>query len=185
MRLLKKRICEAKTSRAFAFLQNPLLANIPQSTIPQERDNLISVRPKKTFKRTFAIKSRGLIGKKIVRSFITAIFNFAISDSARHYLTSLLKEAGESFESFTGYIKSIRCFGDHLFSPLSILMPQEEESYEVLAYKKMFKVAIEIFLKFCSVNWILQKKMIDRGIFFRYRYKLLKRIRLFVDSQRN
>jgi len=115
--------------------------------------------------------------KNIAKNFGKAICNFSLSSVAAPYLEKILAKEKITVEYFKNFINYAKQKIDGLFSFRSVLMPAENESPAQIAVKNAFKQISEVFIKYFSVNWIFNGKMVHKRAHLFFRFKILRRIK--------
>jgi len=113
--------------------------------------------------------------KNVAKNYGRAICSFASSDLAKPYLTNLAMKEGVGLDDFVNYVKNMKEKIDGLFRFRSLLLKESGNS-DHKAYKKMFQMISEIFIKYFSVNWIFHSKIQYRQTHLNFRFKMLRRI---------
>ncbi len=193
MRFLKNKIQLAKNNLSYQDkstssctlqphqnLQNDTLSeqieqNLSNNSSPSKRSRVPGVT--KTSQATLSIKN-------IVKNYGRKICSFATSELAHPYLEVLLEKNQVNRDDFLQYLNHSKEKINGLFNFRSLLLSNDSDSEEVKGYKRVFRGIGEIFIKYFSVNWIYNSKMVHKRAHLYYRFKMLRRIQcpeLFIN----
>lgn len=189
MRFLKKKIAMAEASKGKESPQHqPTISEPPTSSrretrsmkkkreeaqtgLPRNEDDEYRSNSKYVFEETM------LSTKNLAKNFGKAICTFASSKMAASYLKRFLEKEDLSEKDFLEFVEKARCEINGLFNFRRVLLPTEKDSREIIASKRVFVLISEVFIKFFSVNWIFNGKVIHKLTHLHYRFKMLRRIK--------
>jgi len=174
MRFLKNKI-----AKAFNHLpkEEPPPSDLTKEESGSEQKGSIHSNKRRRLPGVSFTPEKVKITKNIVINYGRAISTFATSKLADPYLKPLLLEHQVQKKDFQGYVKSMKDNIGGISSFRQMLVTLEEDSKDVLAYKKTFAALAEIFIKYFSVNWITHGRMGHKDVYLKYRFKMLRRIK--------
>ena len=114
--------------------------------------------------------------KNIIINYGKAISSFALSRLAVPYLKTHLENEGVSMKGFIDFVGEAKEEIGGIQSFRNLLLIKPEDSTLMIKYKKIFKLISEVFIKYFSVNWIMNGKVIHKLVYLKYRSKVLRRI---------
>lgn len=118
--------------------------------------------------------------KNIVKNYGRMICTFSLSNMAAPYIKDFLNNSQTASQfNQTNFFQWISDHKRHLsnIEQLKALLPiNENEDLETLTFKKLFQQLGRIFIKYFSVNWIFQSRMIYKTTYLKFRMKMLRRI---------
>jgi len=115
--------------------------------------------------------------KNIVKNYGRAICSFIISDLGVPYLTPILVRERVRLEELRTFISNEKERIDGISSFRRLLLPNESDEAQVIAFKNILKEMSVVFIKYFSVNWIFNGRLRDRLAHLKCRYKMLRRVR--------
>ena len=173
MRFLKRKIAYAN-----AFHSQSRRTDIHLSNLNSVNHLQSTNRPKRTKRlpdSCFTVdESRQT--KNIVKNYGQAICKFSTSSLALPYLQRLIQEEEVELMGFVNFVNRIRDQIDGLHHFRAILLPNKKDDKETAAYRRLFKNAGLIFIKFFSPNWIFHSKIIHKKAHLGFRFKMFRRI---------
>lgn len=163
MRFLKKKI-------ALSLLLKQKAKSPPLQANPQLESKKGSSQPAE---RCYQNPTKGLC-----RNYGRAISSFALSSLALPYIRQQkIMISFEQWEGFRSFVKVIRRVINGTDSLRAAVLVTQNDSGDILIYKRTFQILAEIFIKFYSVQWITHSKRLSlRTLHLKYRYKVLKLI---------
>jgi len=114
--------------------------------------------------------------KNIVKNYGRAISSFALSNLALPYLDVILEREGLSIHRFTQYIRQIKGSIDGLSHFRSTILVGRSDGHQLAANKRAFMALSEVFIKYFSVNWIYNSRVLHKEAHLKFRFKMLRRI---------
>lgn len=114
--------------------------------------------------------------KNVMKNYSRAFVNFAISDLATPYLTEFLQEEAFNIDAFRKILNEQKEKINCIKNLRELLLVNEDDTSEILAFKAAFKSICEVFIKYFSVNWIYNSKVGDKRAHLSYRFKILRRV---------
>lgn len=114
--------------------------------------------------------------KNIVKNYAQAIFKFALSSFSLDYLTRFSRQEGVRIDHFRNYVKSFKGKIEGIYDFRLALLITEADSKEKASFKRILAQIGAIFIKFYSVNWIFNSKVVHKKAHLMYRFKILRRI---------
>jgi len=114
--------------------------------------------------------------KNITINYGKAIVSFATSHLAIPYLTNFLLQENVSLSQFIAFVGQAKDNIGGISSFRSLLLISPSDDKDVAAYKRVFKLISEVFIKYFSVNWIINGKVTHKLTYLKYRFKMLRRI---------
>ena len=184
MRFLKKKIERAiELSKGKLDIKEEFEESITIKIEPQLAD-IIAIKPDvlqpKTRKRIegdrcTSEKIRST--KNVVKNYGKAICSFAISELAIIYLEPMIQKEGVSIEDFVDFVQNIKETIDSIQTFRAVLMISDDDSAFVKAFKRIFVLIGEVFIKYFSVNWIFSGRITHKEAHLKFRFKMLRRIK--------
>jgi len=183
MRILKRKIELAKTSQNTnqEKTQNETQENnLTQEAVSQKPLQTNPIETPKTRRKRGCAK-RALseayrANKNIAKNYGRKICAFAASPIALPYLKTFIANENVQLKGFINYVQSIKENLDGLSHFRSALLELPNDSNTLKAYKKLFRLISEVFIKFFSVNWIFHSKIFHKEAHLKFRFKMLRRI---------
>ncbi len=190
MRFLKKKVSSALTAKP--VVEQPKVQRLKRVPIEDEEApkkapkvskgiyKFESVQPKKRAKANVGetlTPVKSLCTKNIVKNYGKAICNFCFMDASKYYLEDLIKKYGVSLQDFLDFLNSKKDSIDSIQSLKEMLIPYDDDSPALKAYKALYKDIGEIFIKYFSVNWIFNGRLTYKEAHLKFRYKMLRRLR--------
>lgn len=126
--------------------------------------------------KSVTITSLPYSNKRILADFGEAISSFVSSDLALPYLSPFLYD-NMSLGGFRDFVESKNYVLTTTGRFYSLLRVEDDDEEEVVIYKKIFRNLAEIFIKYFSVNWIINSKLNNKLVYLKNRLKVLRRIR--------
>jgi len=166
MRFLKNKIRLAE--EAFQRKQELLSSPSTQASSPSEKKR----RQRKPNSNSQALNPT----KNVIINFGKAIATFATSGLAVPYVQSFMGTAQVDFKGFVDFISQRKSSIGGIESFRSLLVIQNDDSAELRAFKQIFKMLSEVFLKYFSVNWIIHGKVTQKTVYLKYRHSMMRRI---------
>lgn len=176
MRFLKQKVAatQARLARLEKSnketIEKPVKIEVVPKPVPLKKS--ITKKPKAKANS----RKMSLVTKNIIKNYGRAIANFASSDLSLPYIESYCKKHPLDVEKFIDYclivrdqIQSIETFKDAFISYTC-------DTPEVMEYKKLFQELAVVFMKYFSVNWIFQGKMLYKEDYLKFRGALIRRI---------
>lgn len=114
--------------------------------------------------------------KNIVKNYGKAICAFASSKLALPYLEDLLKELKLNYPAFVQFSIKKKDSIDSIENFKLVFMVEKNDSPQEKNFKYVLKKMGEIFIKYFSVNWIYNGKMMYKEAHLRFRFKMLRRV---------
>jgi len=117
--------------------------------------------------------------KNIVKNYGKALCAFASSALAVPYLESIIAKHSYAFisiKAFMDYINEKKSNMNNIVSLRRLLVQENGDSRELMAYKHVFQQISIVFLKYFSVNWIFNGKIVQKKAHLKFRFKMLRRI---------
>jgi hypothetical protein len=175
MRFLKKRIIAA-LHHDLSQSKHPRKYSLSKS---KPKSSQRHFRQKKKISSSKSTRSKGdaIFAKNIVKNYGKAMSAFAASKFCFPYLKDLAKKEGVDENKFLNFIATYKESVDSIDSLRALLILYEDDSKDLVGFKKVFRGLCEIFLKYFSVNWIFNGKMHHKLQHLKYRHKMLRRIR--------
>lgn len=116
--------------------------------------------------------------KNIMKNYSRIFTTFALSPMALPYLKPLLKQHKIELKIFREFIEwrksKVNCIKN--LRDL-LLLSSETDPDEIVQMKTVFQGICIVFLKFFSVNWIFNGKVMNKNAHLSYRLKILRRIK--------
>ena len=182
MRFLKKKIAQAEAARIKAikavYKLHKSASSDPSLSFLSSHSPSDSNSKKRTRIEGFSFTSKASRAtKNIVKNYGKAICKFIASPLALPYLDTFLDKENASERGFLAFVNNARPSIDGLYHFRSVLLEDEKDDLETAAYKKIFKELSEVFIKFFSVNWIFDSKVVHKEAHLKFRFKMLRRIK--------
>jgi len=182
MSILKDKIAKAMKSGSTKPL--PDLLNEPTLTMKEEAQPKPSKGDGRRNKRrprepgSYVTSERDRSTKNIVKNYGKAICSFACSEIGKPYLDSVLEKNNiqQKHKEFIAYICKVKESIDSIQSFRSLLLITENDTDDMIAYKRAFAAIGEIFIKYFSVNWIFSGRITHKDTHLKFRFKMLRRI---------
>jgi hypothetical protein len=117
--------------------------------------------------------------KNIVKNYGKALCSFASSKLALPYIESLVSKKGYeavNIKKFMEDIKQKKESTNSMESLRRLLMENSDDNEETRECKRLFKEVSIIFMKYFSVNWIFNGKLVHKHAHLKFRFKMLRRI---------
>ena len=114
--------------------------------------------------------------KNIIINYGKAISSFALSHLAVPYLKTYLENEGVLMKGFIDFVGEAKEEIGGIQSFRNLLLIKPADSTLMIKYKKIFKLISEVFIKYFSVNWIMNGKVTHKLVYLKYRFKVLRRI---------
>jgi len=115
--------------------------------------------------------------KNVVRNYGKAIANFACLEIALPYLKTKLEQEGLDYTDFVSYAMEAKRNIENIDSFRNALLIKKEDSATCISCKKVFQFIGEVFIKYFSVNWIYNTKILHKLAYVKYRFRILRRLR--------
>jgi len=115
--------------------------------------------------------------KNVLKNYARAMMNFALSNLATSYLEEINKEENIDIKDFRAYIIEQKEAITSIKNLRGLLLVNQEDSTEEAAFKRLFQKVSMIFVKFFSVRWIYNSKIVEKLIHLKYRLRILRRLR--------
>jgi len=170
MRFLKNKIRLAE--EAFQRKQELLSSPSTQASSPSSNSNEKKRRQRNQNSNSQALNPT----KNVIINFGKAIATFATSGLAVPYIQSYMGRARVDFKGFVDFISQRKSSIGGIESFRSLLVIQNDDSTELRAYKQIFKMLSEVFIKYFSVNWIIHGKVTQKTVYLKYRHSMMRRI---------
>jgi len=183
MRILKQKIAKAleydklqRLARLRALRRNASL-NTPSST---QSSRQLRIKPRKSLSEASQCpveKKKRAKGNNVMKNYARAMVNFGLSPLAEPYIErynerSEKMESGRFRDILLGEKKNVNC----IKSLRDLLLIMENDNEEMGVFKRLFQELCKIFMKFFSVNWIYNSKIMDKLKYLKYRGKITRRI---------
>jgi len=117
--------------------------------------------------------------KNIVKNYGKQLCSFSSSLIAVPYIESVIEKnlfQHIKIAAFQEFIKEKKEGINSIDSLRKLLVPEQEDSDELKAFKTIFKQVSIIFLKYFSVNWIYGGKLTHKNSHLQFRFKMLRRV---------
>jgi len=117
--------------------------------------------------------------KNIVKNYGKQLCSFSSSQIAIPYIENIIEKNlynHVKVPAFQEYIKNKKEGINSIDSLRKLLVPEQEDSDELRAFKMIFKQVSIIFLKYFSVNWIYGGKLTHKNSHLQFRFKMLRRV---------
>jgi len=114
--------------------------------------------------------------KNIIINYGNAIAAFALSKLSLPYLQSYIDNGTIEHKDFISFVTEAKTKITGLEGFKSILLAKDEDSENVVVYKKILRMLGEVFLQHFCVDWINQGKVANKKIYLKYRSEILSRI---------
>ncbi len=183
MRILKQKIAQAleyekiqRLARLRALRRTASL-NTPSST---QSSRQLRNKPPKSLSEASQCpveKKKRARGNNVMKNYARAMVNFSLAALAEPYI-GRFNERNERMESerFRELLleekKNVNC----IKSLRDLLLIMEDDDKERGIFKRLFQELCKIFMKFFSVNWIYNSKIVDKVKYLKYRGKITRRI---------
>lgn len=191
MRFLKNKIAFAQAAKEKKQkLQSPSLSDTSDTNEIETTYSLaspqISLATTPSISRPQKIKTHATVTnpqpniratKNIVKNYAHAILTFAQSPIAVPYLTKFCQQERVDMRGFIEFIKPCKAKMEGIHQFRAILLIVSSDSEKVANYKRVFRQLCEVFIKFFSVNWIFNSKVVHKQVHLKYRFMLLRRVR--------
>lgn len=115
--------------------------------------------------------------KNVVRNYGNAIAAFAISPLSVPYLKEKVSSEKVSVQEFQNFFSKRKESITNILNFRGLLQEYQEDDEFLRSCKRIFRYIAEVFLKYFSVNWIFEGKMMYKLDHLKYRGKLLRRIK--------
>jgi len=181
MSILKTKIAKAqksypdlKNEKAFGKSEEPA-----QNILSSKPKNVDGRRNKKRPREpgSYVTSERDRATKNIVKNYGKAICSFACSEVGKPYLESVLEKHNiQQQKEFLAYISKVKESIDSIQSFRSLLLVRDDDTDDIVAFKKAFAAIGEIFIKYFSVNWIFSGRITHKDTHLKFRFKMLRRI---------
>jgi hypothetical protein len=121
---------------------------------------------------------KSLCTKNIVKNYGKAICNFSFSSAAQPYIQDILKREKFSInlEDFLHHLNSKKDSIDSIQSLKELLMIYDDDSNKLKAFKTLYRLIGEVFIKYFSVNWIYNGRLTYKEAHIKFRNKMLRRL---------
>lgn len=114
--------------------------------------------------------------KNIALNYGKAIASFAMSPLAIPHLKDYLDQQKITLPDFINFIKGKKGTIGGICSFRSLLLIEDEDSAKVVSYKKAFQYISEVFIKYYSVNWIMNGRVTHKSTYMKFRFNMLRRV---------
>lgn len=117
--------------------------------------------------------------KNIIKNYGKALCSFVSSKLAMPYIESVIAQKDYHFVKVSMLMQHFKVQKEKINSIESLrklLIPNEDDTEEMKAYKDIFREVSIIFLKYFSVNWIYGGKLMHKRAHLKFRFKMLRRI---------
>lgn len=114
--------------------------------------------------------------KNIALNFGKAIASFAMSPQAIPHLKDYLDQQNITLADFLNFIKGKKGTIGGICSFRSLLLVEEGDPARVVSYKKAFQFISEVFIKYHSVNWIMNGRVTHKSTYLKFRFSMLRRV---------
>ena len=114
--------------------------------------------------------------KNIVINYGKAMASFAVSSLAISYLQRFLEQETVELTEFITFVSHSRDNIGGIAGLRRLLLTGGEDDSKTRANKKMFRAISEVFIKYFSVNWIINGKVTHKLVYLKYRSKMLRRV---------
>ncbi len=114
--------------------------------------------------------------KNIVKNYGRVIAKFACSEISLPYLIPILNEKGVSYSDSMAFFTKAKTKIQGIDTFRALVLVTEEDNPKEAAFKEVFQRIGEVFIKYFSVNWIFHSKILHRGTYLKYRFKMLRRL---------
>lgn len=116
--------------------------------------------------------------KNILKNYIRALINFALSETSLPFLSKKFQEGGLNPEVFRNLMNSRKTTVNSIKDLRELLLvDKRQDSPEMIVFKQTFKDLSVNFIKFYCVNWVFHSRVSDKITHLNYRFKILRRIR--------
>jgi len=126
---------------------------------------------------SFVTSERDRSTKNIVKNYGKAICSFGCSDIAKPYLEPILEKEKVQQKQFQEFISKVKESIDSIQSFRALLLIRDDDTSDVVAFKRVFASIGEIFIKYFSVNWIFSGRITHKDAHLKFRFKMLRRIK--------
>lgn len=114
--------------------------------------------------------------KNMALNYGKAIASFAVSHLAVPYLALYLEREGVKMAEFIKFMKDRKDVIKGISGFRVLLLIEEEDTEKVIAYKRVFQAISEVFIKYFSVNWIMNGRLADKMTYMKFRFNMLRRV---------
>jgi hypothetical protein len=173
MRFLKRKL-------ALALEKDEKSEDLSPQRNPGSKANTKTIQKQADKRSKKALKAKEyekkLATKNIIKNYSRAIGNFAMSDLFLPYVSDDPLCATIDWKEFVAFSKDARDTIQNIDNLKERLIINENDEPKIVTFKRLFKMAAEIFIKYFSVNWIFSAKLIYKQCYVQYRGTLLRGI---------
>ena len=118
--------------------------------------------------------------KNLVKNYGRAFCAFSCSETATPYIIDIInkeKFINVDIEEFRSFVKVQKDNISSMNGLRELLIVKDDEVHEEKIYKSVFQQLSIIFIKFFSVNWIYNGKLMNKDAHLKVRFKMLRRVK--------
>jgi hypothetical protein len=173
MRFLKRKMALSIERKHFAYERK--LEELPQEELfAIQKKNIQKLKVAARKKAKLEEHERKLATKNIIKNYGRAIANFILTPLFEPYMIAepLMKDI--NWREFRHFVEEVRDNLVNLETFRKIISIDQSDDSKVVAFKKLFVKGAVIFIKYFSVNWIFDSKVVYKQMYLRFRGTLLR-----------